>query len=132
MMTGSLCRSIGPWAMLLGGAGCAQLAGADFDHSHLRQSSGAGKDPPGDAAGALNAPSPLAHLIAPRPMQTSAQFGYTLAVDAKALVVTAPYQDIDTDAGFKVAGGATYVFDLENADAPPALLVAPNVDAKDG
>jgi hypothetical protein len=132
MIRSSLCRSVGQLGIWLGSSGCAQLVGADFDHLHARQSSGAGNGPPSDAAGAPNPLSLLARLPAPRRAQTSAQFGYTLAVDATALVVTAPYQDVDTETGIKVAGGATYVYDLNHADAAPALLVAPNVDAQDG
>jgi hypothetical protein len=125
-------RLVGRLAILLAGAGCAQLVGADFGDPHLRPSSAAAGASSGGEGGAQDPLTILAHLMAPRREQTSAQFGYTLALDAKSLVVTAPYQDIETEAGVKVSGGAAFVFDLQHTAAPAIPLVAPNVDAMDG
>jgi hypothetical protein len=136
-------RSIASVGALLGFAACAQVVGADFDRARLRPSGDAGTgggvtlEAASTDAGKVDARTAdpwalLAHVKSPRRDQTSALFGYTLALDSKALVVTAPYQDIATDAGLKTRGGAAYVFDLTNASAPAVPLVAPNVDSLDG
>ena len=116
-------RSMRPALVFLGCVACAKIVGADFDHSAPRQV---------QTASAAERPALLARLTAPRREQTSAQFGYTCAIDAKGFVVTAPYQDVETEAGIVASGGAAYLFDLKNASAPPAPLVAPDVGALDG
>jgi hypothetical protein len=71
------------------------------------------------------------YLKAPSP-QLQAQFGTSLAVDDATLLVTAPFEDVETPSGVAKRGGAVYVFAREDIAARPRRLVAPNVDSDDG
>ena len=73
-----------------------------------------------------------AYLKSPE-IHAEARFGMNIAIDETTLVVSAPFEDVESSTGETVAeAGAVYVFDLKHRDAPPVRLTMPNPDVKDG
>jgi hypothetical protein len=73
-----------------------------------------------------------AYLKSPE-VHAEARFGQNIAFDETTLVVSAPFEEVESSTGETVAeAGAVYVFDLTHRDAPAVRLTTPNPDVKDG
>lgn len=75
----------------------------------------------------------VAYLKADSPEDT-AWFGYAVAVDGvrQGVLVTAPLEDLRTDAGTLTDAGAAYLFEPKEGEWQSTKLVAPHARANDG
>jgi hypothetical protein len=79
-----------------------------------------------------NDPRFSTYVKAPKP-QSGANFGNTLTMSGATLAVTAPFEDeVGDDGGTAKEAGATYLFDLNDATAPPTRLVVPHAEENGG
>jgi hypothetical protein len=111
------------WRLLGVGAlatACAELADLDLDRLH---------PPPPDAGQGEFQFSHYLKATAPKPMNW---FGYVVSADSANVVISAPFETIES-AGVSFEGaGSLYVFDSFALDAPPKRFTLPNADAGDG